>query len=44
MVPGQIRCIEGSVMKMKILAFDCSPRMKKSNTDRLLNLLLEGAE
>jgi multimeric flavodoxin WrbA len=30
-------------MNMKILAFNCSPRMKKSNTDRLLNLLLEGA-
>jgi multimeric flavodoxin WrbA len=28
---------------MKVLAFNCSPRMKKSNTDRILNPLLEGA-
>lgn len=30
-------------MKMKMVAFNCSPRMKKSNTDRILNPLLEGA-
>lgn len=28
---------------MKILAFNCSPRMKKSNTDRILDPLLAGA-
>lgn len=28
---------------MKIIAFNCSPRMNKSNTDRLLDPLLEGA-
>jgi len=28
---------------MKILAFNCSPRMKKSNTDRILDHLLAGA-
>ncbi|RJP32973.1 MAG: flavodoxin family protein [Actinobacteria bacterium] len=28
---------------MKILAFNCSPRMKKSNTDRILIPLLRGA-
>lgn len=30
-------------MNTKIVAFNCSPRMKKSNTDRILNPLLEGA-
>lgn len=28
---------------MKIVAFNCSPRMRKSNTDRILGPLLEGA-
>ena len=28
---------------VKIVAFNCSPRMRKSNTDRILNQLFEGA-
>jgi hypothetical protein len=31
------------VINVKIVAFNCSPRMRKSNTDRILGPLLEGA-